>query len=330
MKKIKLSLISIAIATVLLLSGCATSIATTVQRPAELDMNGANSISILPFQTSSWNDDNSISILGLIKITFESDKKDPKKEITQYLTYNLTDSLLNSTYMNVIGSKIVEKAIENGTEIPADCYLSGYITNFNDTLNRYETDEEYEDGNPIIDFSRSVSFKVVYQVIDATTNRIICSKYNEISKTSMTYHNSNDVPETLDVVKNDLDMLISRIMKELQPYEETKYLSLLDDKNNKDSMNAAKAMAKSGDIEMAKEMYMNIYESTNSFEAGYNAGQLMQVLGEYDDAELLMSNLLDATGNKKAAAALRDIKAEKQYQQTLKSQKESKENNNHK
>ena len=44
------------------------------------------------------------------------------------------------------------------------------------------------------------------------------------------------------------------------------------DKNNKDSMNAAKAMAKSGDIEMAKEMYMNIYESTNSFEAGYNAG----------------------------------------------------------
>ena len=59
--KIKNNILSVFILSVFLLTSCATTVKTTVKRPAELDLNGANSISVLPIQTQQYS-----SVLGVL------------------------------------------------------------------------------------------------------------------------------------------------------------------------------------------------------------------------------------------------------------------------
>lgn len=313
------------LAGLLLLNSCASSIATKVERPAELDLRGANSISILPFQTSAYGDDDKINILGLITITIGDEKDNPKKQITNYLTYNLQDALLNSNYLKVVGSKAVQKAIENGSEIPADVYLSGYINRFNSEINAEKTEDD--DGDLVYRYSRSVSFTVVYQVIDSATNEVICSKYKEISRNSGKYDTKKEVPAPLDLVESDLSYLVKTIMKQLQPYEETKYLTLLDDKSKNEDMKKAKSLAKDGYLKEALEDYLYLYNTENLFEAGYNAALLMQAMGNLDEAEQLMDEVNLIYKDKKSAKALSDIRTEKKYAEALQNQKSQKANN---
>ena len=75
-------------------------------------------------------------------------------------------------------------------------------------------------------------------------------------------------------------------------------------------MELANEYAKNGNLQGAKETFLEVYEETGLFEAGYNAAILMQALEEYYDAERLMQELVDRTYDKQAVKALSSIKKE--------------------
>lgn len=319
---------SILCAGILFLSSCATSISVNVQRPAELDLHGANSISVIPFQTEKPSSLDSNQVVKILKFVF-SDRNSTKIDIADYLTNQLTNSLLNSNYMQVIGSDAVLTALENGTEVPADCYLTGYISKFDSDTDFVEYKDEDDDGNVTYTYAykRKVNVTIVYQVIDSSTSQIICSKSQELRATSSEYSNIDSVPSSYNVIKSELGSLVNQIMRELQPYVETKYLTMLDNKEFKNLMEPAKKMVKEGLIEDAHDAYLDIYNKYDIFEAGYNAALLKEAKGDLDGAESLMQEMIDKFGNKKAISAMSDIRNEKKLAAKLQNQLDSKENN---
>ena len=54
------------------------------------------------------------------------------------------------------------------------------------------------------------------------------------------------------------------------------------------NLKQANEYAKNGNLQGAKETFLEVYEDTGLYEAGYNAAILMQALEEYYDAEQLI------------------------------------------
>jgi len=296
--------LSVLLAT-LVLTSCASTISTTVQRPAVLNLHGANSISVLPFQTSAYGDDGAISILGFFRAIFDDDYDD-KRRICNQITNELTSSLLDTGFMDVVGAKRVQTALENGSKIPCDVYLTGYISDYKESL-----EKDWSDDDECWYYKKNLKLRIVYEVIDTKSNYVIQRKSRSYDKTSSKERNSRNLPSSFSMVESDLNYLVRQIMKELQPYEETKYLKLIDDKDKSEEMKAAKQLAKDGNLEKSLSSYKKIYNSTGLFEAGYNAGIILEAQGKLNDAEDLMQQLYETTGERKALTALNDIQEEK-------------------
>lgn len=298
----------------LLFTGCGSDITTTVIRPAELNLNGAESICVLPFQSSQYSDSDLVKILDFF-VFGRVDDSEPARNIADYITVNLTNSLLNSGFMNVVGSKRVEMAINNGNSIPCDVYLTGYLSNFDNYIK-----ETWSDVDERYSFYRSVKFTVTYEIIDAKTNYVIGRKYYNVSRESGSYRHRRDVPSAISIVESELDTMINKIMHQLEPYEETKYLNLLDDKSKSEDMKAAKKLAQQGFLEIAYKQYYTIYTTRGLFEAGYNSGIILEALGDYEGAEAIMNQLYMQTRNNKVLNALSDIRKERALNNTLQNQ----------
>ena len=302
----------------LLMVSCATSVSYKVERPAELDLNGANSISVLPFQDMDYNGS---YVFGLFWFDYTTNAQ----KAADYLTDRLTMDILNSNYLQVVPSQSVQAAIASKKTVPCDVYLTGYIS-------RYETHVEPtkhtdDDGNVTYTFKRYVSCRVTYQIMDAATNRIISYKSKDMFANSSSYSHEYDLPRSYTLLESDLRSLSSKIMKEIQPYTVTVSVSLMEDKSKEKDENFkyADSLAKKGLYEQAEEKFMEIYRTSGKYEAGYNAARLMQVQGKLDDALELMTKLYNATGDKKAFNAKSQIQNEINLSNKLQSQLDAKD-----
>lgn len=296
----------------LLFASCASSLPVDFERPAELNLNGANSISILPFQTSGYHHKESINILGILKIKFDSAKANPEEYAANYLTTNLTSEILNSGFLNVISSKKVEIALENNNPIPCDVYLTGYTSGFYERMHsRYDKEEE------CTYYYREVRLNVVYEIIDAQTDKVLGVKSYNIQTESNEYEFRSYVPSTPDMLSSQLPQVVRLIMHDLQPYTITKSLTLLDGKPKTDDMKYAKKLAKARYFDEAYEIYTKVYEETGMYQAGYNAAIILEAMGDLDGAEALMEDVYIHSMQKRAESALKDIRLEQSYSNKL-------------
>jgi hypothetical protein len=318
--------------TALLAAGCATTVPVTVTRPAELDLRGAKSLSVLPFRLStakdeSGNDNKGTTIIIDIGRFFDRLAGDNPEEVraANFLTDQLTQKLTDSQYVQLVNSTAVQTALKNGTAVPADVYLTGKFTLFDshiETIDRTETDS---DGNKYTQRynKKAVAASITYQIVDTKTNQIIAYKSTDIKRLSDERKDIRQLPKDFDVIRPDLERLSDQIMKELQPYKELVYVSLMSDKTKDPDMKIADQMAKNGLISQSEEKFMSIYTEKNYFVAGYNAAKLLQVQGELYKARDLMQTLVDKFGEKNAMTGLNNInyeiaQAEKLQKQTAK------------
>ena len=109
-------------------------------------------------------------------------------------------------------------------------------------------------------------------------------------------------------------------MKELRPYTETYYITLLSDKTKDESMKLANQYAKNKKYDLAYQTFMECYEANGYYEAGYNAACLLEVLGDLYNAETLMKDVYQKTSEKKAAKTLQHIREEIKYKEKLDAQ----------
>ncbi len=310
----KNSLFSIMIATVILFSSCATTVSVKKIQPANFDIKNAKSIAILPFETSepsSLNFSDNINLfLGILDAIVSYDSAiNEQKYIVSYLEDKIADGVIESNHFQLIDGRAVKSALSKGLPSPADIYIVGYIHNFESDIDKdYEKDEE--DGEVEVSYQRKVSYNISYQVINAKTHVVLGNKQEYVSGYSSRTSHRHNLESAFDITQSRINSVARKVIYNIQPHTVSMSYTLLKDKSDILEMELANEYAKNGNLQGAKETFLEVYEETGLFEAGYNAAILMQALEEYYDAERLMQELVDRTYDKQAVKALSSIKKE--------------------
>lgn len=325
-------------------SSCVTSITANIERPAELDLGGANRIAVIPFQTSDnekYNDshsDRSGSILLAIGgFIFDAMQPSPnegvQKDIAEYITGHLTEAVNSSNYFKMVEPQKVLSALKENKTVPTDVYLTGKIRALKTDIDEDKKTVEKTDSNgnktTSVEWSycKTVETTVSYSVVSAKDNIVIGTREKTLKKSSSYYSSRRSLPDEMDLLKSELDSLISKIMHEIQPYTITKKLDLLKDKSKDDRMKKANDYAKDGKLNDALKIYKSVYKENKNFEAGYNAAQILIAKNEFNEARSLMEKLYSSTGDKRASDSLKLINEEIVYAERLKKQQEARKQN---
>lgn len=314
---------------VFLVISCATSVKVKVTRPAELDMRGAKTIAILPFQPSGVKlfrgRGTKKDLLGLFINLVAGDPQE--NECIRCLDKELMKQLLGSDELKLIDSNVVKTALEKGEEPPCDVYLTGKIESFLPKVREHERKVEDDEGNVSYEYTYTlkVTMDITYQIIDARTCEVIAFREVVIEDTSSAYDNRYSLPEPLSVLRYKLEKLAVDISKQVQPYDVYVDLVLLDDKEKNEENKVANKLADEGLIEESLAKYEAFYKKTGNFVAGYNAALLLQARGQLQDARDLMSELVNKTADKRAISQLNKINYEIEQAEKLQSQRDARE-----
>lgn len=327
MKK-RLVLVLVAVAAVILAVSCATSVSVKVTRPAELDMRGANSISVLPFQPSRVKlfrgRGSRKAFLGLFVDFFGAGNPEENRTI-DLLTRELCKTFASSDDLALIDSNVVKNALEYNEEPPCDAYLTGQVTFFDYRIKDRDVKRKNEDGDVYYEtvYQSEAKIDILYQVVDARTEEVIAYKEASYERDSSEYDRRRDCPDAYDLLKSCMYDLAEKIARQVQPYDVYVTLSLLDDKEKNPENKIANELADNGLIDESLEKYQAFYDKTGNWVAGYNAALLLQAQGKLYEAKELMSKVVEATAEKKAISALRNIQYEIDQAEKLQSQREA-------
>ena len=316
------------ILSVLLLASCATTVNVRLTRPAQLDLNGAKTIAILPFKPCSYyREYNSEASIGR-KIVVNSfyqifEIKDPNEQTAiDSLRSQVERGLLDSPYIKLVSAESVERSLKKGSLNPADVYLTGEVTYFDVSDSRHEERKKVREaqGDRLAEYQihnywvREVNFNFRYQIVDSSTEKVIGYREVRCNESSSKYESRNALPGAYSLIESDVKASARKILQELQPYTVTKSIKLLEsktkDKELKARMKAADKLADNSQLAKASEEFTKIYEDTGLVEAGYNAAILQEALGNFGTAEKMMSDLYDKTKDSRVARGLSDIQYE--------------------
>lgn len=310
----------------LMISSCATTVNVQLTRPAQLDLNGARTIAVLPFKPYSYYKeyDTAIGREILVNSFYQIfDIKDPDEQlIIDTLHGQIEHGILESPYIKLVSSESVERALSKRSLNPADVYLTGEVSYFDVIDRRKEKKERVRvaSGDQKAEYifvtywSREVYFNFRYQVVDSSNDTVIASEEFRCSRYSSDYHSRNALPGAYSIIESDIRSASRQILHELQPYTVTKSIKLLEaktkDKDVKERMKAAGELVKNYKLEQACKEYADIYQDTKLVEAGYNHAVLMEAQGELSAAEEIMQDIYDTTSDPRLLKGLEDIRYE--------------------
>ena len=305
---------------------CATTVNVQLTRPAQLDLNGARTVAVLPFKPYYYFNDKNASIGKQILINtflqlFNINDKDEQLAIDT-LRSQIERGLMNSPYIKVVSAESVERALQNGNINPADVYLTGGVS-------YYDVDDKRTDEKKLVKaatettkaeykivstWKREVTFNFRYQIVDSSTNKIIAVNDFSCHRYSSSYESKRSLPDAYSLIESDIKDEARKILRELQPYTITKSIKLLEaktkDKALKERMKAADDLADNYMLEQASAEFTKIYEESNLVEAGYNAAILQEALGNLSVAERMMEELYLKNPDNRVAKGLEDIRYE--------------------
>ena len=284
-------------ALLILFTSCATSIPTRIQRPAELDVSYAETISILPFaqKPGFWD------YMFFGKETYD---------VANYFTKQLEINLISANYFTIIDTKEALAALNMGRMPPSDIFITGKIYNLYSKIKEKEVKTSKDSEETHIEYYRVLNYSVLYQIVDTKTRQILDEFDQSYSEESELFLTEKEVSSIEELAQKELSSLAVSIRKKVTPYTEKKYINLLKDKTKNPQMKYANELAKKEKYTNAYNEFIEVYETTKLFEAGYNAAMLLVVLEKYDDAKILMNELYTETGSQKARNALKDIQYE--------------------
>ncbi len=315
---------------------CATTVNVQLTRPAELDLNGARTVAVLPFKPVYYYKDKDASIGKQIVINtflqlFNINDRDEQLSIDA-LHSQIERGLINSPYIKVVSAEAVERALQKGTLNPADVYLTGGVSYFD--IDDKRTDEKKlvkaatantkAEYKIVSTWKREVTFNFRYQIVDSSTNKIIAVNDFRCHRYSSSYESKGSLPSAYSLIESDIKYEAKKILQELQPYTVTKSIKLLEaktkDKALKERMKAADDMADNSMLIKASEEFSKIYEDTGLVEAGYNAAVLQEALGNLSLAERMMEEVYENNPDNRVAKGLEDIRYEIRQANRLKKQ----------
>lgn len=263
-----------------LFSSCATlslnsSKTVSGEHPANLDLNGAKSITVMPFSVDSKT-----------KLSNQNDSADARKA-ADYIRECLVSELEKSKTL---------KYKNSGADITISGKILQYIV-------------ETEKASSASGYVRSVVTAVEYEVFNTKSRTLIATKNASVSAESKPSGASKRLPKAYVLIEPKLPRISTVILQDVQPYTVVNRISLIKSKKNRAMRKAYKLFAK-GEYTASKQAYLDIYRQTELFEAGYNAVRLMQIKGELENAKALSSELFTRFKDTRAANVLHEIESQ--------------------
>ncbi len=315
---------------------CATTLSVNVTRPAKLDLNGAKTISVLPFTPSDYYGVYEPSNGVVLVITdffrlFDRSGPEERRSIN-FLHDEIESGLMSSPYVQVISAAAVQSALKGGSAVPADVYLTGEFVYFDIdddkeiVKKKVKDDSDDDDGIKSTSkeryvfeeyYVRHVKVEFRYQVVDSKSNRIISYDKVSIRESSTKYEKRSNLPSAYSLIESDLRRISRNILHDLQPYVVRKSIKLMKDKSKMPAIKAADDLARNGYLRESYEQFLSIYRETSMLVAGYNAAMVLEALGRLDEAETLMKEVYVLYPESSVLDGLYDIQSEIRQSQRL-------------
>lgn len=329
-----------------LLTSCATTLNVQVTRPAKYNLNGAKTISVLPFNESKYDP---------LKYYYDGERETSfsdfygsyaqvvhiEEKIINEIKNGLESGLKYSPYLTLIDSYQVQNALKYSRSCPADVYIVGDIVTFKVTdkelkIKKELPPESYDD--PDLDFgpntikspdnkyyykflyNRTVQLIFNYQIIDSKNGQAIGYDTKRFEETSGNYESMEDLPDIYRSISYEIDTFIEDLLKGVQPYTVNKSITLLKDDTKNPLMERADKLAKDGYLKESYNEFSQVYAQTKQMEAGYNAAMILMAMGDLNKAETLMTEVYSVSGSRKALDGLYDIRSEIKQAERLKNQ----------
>lgn len=259
-----------------LFSSCATislgSNSKTVSgvHPANVNLNGAKSITVLSFWVDTKTD-----------FTNQSDLESAN-QAAKYIRECLVADLEQS--------KALKYKVSN-----ADVAISGRIIKF-----------MVETENTEYGYIRSVVAVLEYDIVGAKNGTHFATKTASVSAASKVSGAEKRLPKAYALIEPKLPIISTMIMQDVQPYTVVNRISLIKMNKNRSMRKAYRLFAK-GRYSDSMQAYLEIYENASLFEAGYNAVRIMQIKGELESAKTLSTELFNRFKDTRAANVLYEI-----------------------
>lgn len=280
----RLSAVLILVSILCLLSSCATTNSSkTVSgvHPANVDLNGAKTITVMPFTVGSQT-----------KLANQEDAEDAK-QAAAYIRECLIAELEKSKNL---------KYKTSGADVAINGRIVQYIV---------ET-EKLSSGSGYI---RSVVAAVEYDIVNAKSSTILAKNNTSISAESKAYAATKRLPAAYTLIEPKLPRISTVILQDVQPYTIVNRISLIKVKRNR-AMRKAYNMFAEGKYSASMQAYLEIYKQSNLFEAGYNAARLMQIKGDLESAKKLAAELFAKFKDTRAANILHEIENQQKFVKT--------------
>lgn len=308
---------------ILCLSSCATTIRMNVTRPANINLRGAKTIAVLPFTPCMYKYYNNTADYISGKYFFNYNQlNNVQEQVIYFLQREMERNLQTSPYINVVDYNSVKNAVRFGRQNPADVYISGEIVSFSvideEREIKKEIKKEADDSkNPnkpkyIIQkqYNRNVLLVFNYNIVDSKTNTVIDYDTIKIEQESGFYDLQEDLPEIYSMISYDLSDFTSSLQRDIQPYNESKTITLLEDESKDPNMKHADKLASDGYLRESYGEFAKIYNNTGKMEAGYNAAMILMALGDFKGAESLMLDVYNKCVDQRVLDGLYDIRKE--------------------
>ena len=268
-----------------LFSSCATislkSSSKTVSgtHPANVDLKGAKSITVMPFTVNSK-----------AELSNQSDTQDAQRAAA-YIRECLVAELEKSKTIKYKNSG-------------ADVAINGRIV-------KYIVETEKTSAGIV----RSVVAAVEYELRDTKNNTVISRNSTSVSAESKPSVSSKRVPKAFGLIEPKLPRISTVILQDVQPYTVVNRISLIK-MNKPSSMRKAYKLFAEGKYSASMQSYLEIYKNTNLFEAGYNAVRLMQIKGDLESAKNLSNELFAKFKDTRIASVLHEIENQQKFVKT--------------
>jgi len=330
---------AVAVLTILLVfSGCATSIAFDVVKPAEINMSEYSHLAIFDIEPYEFSflDFAGTVVLDLI-LGKDLDRptgftlfmeKDISNKFERQLIYSLQQAdyftLIPPSQLRPFKNSKASGAYSNDILINNFNVTSSLIGTIED-LRFYEDIIEIEtnvdDGNggmvTIIteSFLQEVSMDFSYSILDLRTNQIIATRYEKGSRRLVTPIEDIDTfrpPKLYDLYEKIINEISSKIRYQLAPRIEREYRFLEKDKTNNMVMETADQLVKDRNYEQALSLYLEIWHTSRNYAAGYNAAVLYEVMGQLQQAVSFMQDVVNRIKSPDAYRKLSQLEQELQ------------------
>jgi TolB-like protein len=288
MKKVTWGLAALA----LFCAGCATTLSFQVQRPPTLNTLGIQRLAVMPFTVGG--------------------NSSLHRQTANWLTNEALLRIQGTNHFTLVSASEIERVrTANGNiETLADALFSGQVLHIGAEDSSQQASYKDKEGNTIYYtiYTREVQLAYNYSLTRTRDGSII----GPVSKNVSTSSTSQNDPAGLSSIESMIQILIQRGMAGLShdvaPYMATERRNLMKetskDKIVKQRAKEADALVKAGSYRSAQNAFMDLYQDTGSFAAGYNTALLIEVQGDREGAVAFFQRVYNETGNPTAMSEI--------------------------